>query len=220
MDNIYTLFGTRNSGAGAVDAALGWAGLSARRVEAASWIEGETLDELGRANPLRQIPTLLLPDGSVMTESAAILIHLGLAHPASGLLPADEAQRAQAVRGLVFIAANLYAAISVIDYPERWCANADDDAAVKERIKRGTRDRLHRHWDIFATQFAAGAETGFLLGAEPGALDILASVVSRWAGARQHLQQMHPALHALLLRVDAHPRLAAVFEHYWPSQGT
>ena len=29
--------------------------------------------------------------------------------------------RAQALRGLVFIAANCYAAIGVIDYPERWC---------------------------------------------------------------------------------------------------
>ena len=90
-------------------------------------------------NPLAQIPTLVLPDGSVMTESAAILIHLGLAHPESGLLPAD-AHRAQMLRGLVYIAANCYAAIGIIDYPERWCSDADEDD--RKRINAGTRQRL------------------------------------------------------------------------------
>ena len=58
---------------------------------------------LANLSPLGQVPTLQLPDGTVMTESAAILIWLGLRHPASGLLPADYEQ---AIRGLTFIAAN------------------------------------------------------------------------------------------------------------------
>src|SRR6266496_2855306 len=83
---------------------------------------GPGLEELKRVNPLAQIPTLVLEDGTVMTESAAILIWLGLRHPKSGLLPAEPAQ---AIRGLVFIAANCYAAIGIIDYPERFCADCD-----------------------------------------------------------------------------------------------
>ena len=35
-------------------------------------------------NPMRQIPTLVLPDGEVMTESAAILIYLADLHPRRG----------------------------------------------------------------------------------------------------------------------------------------
>ena len=53
-----------------------------------------------------------------------------------------------------YIAANCYAAISIIDYPERWCAEADADEAVKERIRAGTRARLHRHWEMFADSSA------------------------------------------------------------------
>jgi len=86
-----------------------------RVVTAATWEPESALAELRRANALQQVPTLVLEDGSVLTESAAILIHIGLTHPASGLLPQDGAARAQAIRGLVFIAANCYAAIGVID---------------------------------------------------------------------------------------------------------
>src|SRR5450830_876620 len=128
---MYTLYGFKGSGSAAVEAALEMAGLPYRRVDAASWAPGSAVDELQRVNPLRQIPTLQLPDGAILTESAAILLHLGLHHPSSHLLPIDPEQRAQAIRGLVFIAANCYAAISVIDFPERWCVDAD--AAMLEQ---------------------------------------------------------------------------------------
>ncbi|WP_077036867.1 glutathione S-transferase family protein [Pelomonas sp. KK5] len=215
---MYTLYGTRGSGSAAIEAALEWAAEPFDRVDAASWIPGEGTEALKRINPMAQIPTLLLPDGSILTESAAILIHLGLALPRSGLLPEDASARAQAIRGLVFIAANCYSAISVIDFPERWHLDADDGSIANVCIQRGARHRLHLHWDAFAAQTPAGA-SGFLLGRpEPGALDLLAAVVSRWSGARQHLQHTHAELHALLLRVDTHPRLAAVFERHWPTQ--
>ncbi|MFH7468113.1 glutathione S-transferase family protein, partial [Pseudomonas syringae group genomosp. 7] len=75
---------------------------------------------LRRVNPLLQVPTLVLTDGSVLTESAAILIHLGLEHPESGLLPGNPALRALAFRALVYITANCYAPLGIIDYPQRW----------------------------------------------------------------------------------------------------
>ena len=77
-------------------------------------------------NPWLQVPTLVWDDGTVMTESAAILIELGLRYPASSLLPAAPAARAQTLRGLVYIAANCYAMIGVIDFPDRVMAAPTD----------------------------------------------------------------------------------------------
>jgi GST-like protein len=151
-------------------------------------------------------------DGRVMTESAAILIDLGLAHPASGLLPDDTADRAQVLRGLVLVAANCYAAIGVIDHPERWLPEGTE--AEHQRLRDGARRRLHEAWSVFAEQFPPRHD--FLGGARPGALDLLAAVVSRWSGARPHLARQHPGLHALLLRVQAHPVLEPVFRRHWP----
>jgi GST-like protein len=114
---------------------------------------------------------------------------------------------------MVFIAANCYAAISVIDFPERWCAGADDDAAVKERIRSGTRARLHQHWEMFADLFPGRP---FLAGERLGALDIHAAVVSKWSGARAHIESRRPEFHATLSRIEAHPKVAAVFAQHWP----
>jgi GST-like protein len=206
---MLTLFGALDSGSAAIEMALAAAGVPFRHVRAATWEPDSELDRLGLANPLRQIPTLLMDDGSVLTESAAILIHLGLLHPASGLLPADPAARAQAIRGLVYIAANCYAAIGIIDYPERWCADIDD--SVRERLLRGTHARLHESWVVFADQF------GELLAGEPGALAFLAAVVSRWSGSRDALRSRRPEFLATLQRLDTHPALTPVIARHWPA---
>lgn len=208
---MYTLFGTQGSGAASIEAALTLAGVQFRLVGAAAGEPGPDLDELRRVNPLGQVPTLLLPDGSVLTESAAILIHLGLEYPGIGLLPAGVAAQAQAIRGLVYIAANCYPAIGIIDFPERWCANAD--AETGERIRTGTRERLHYLWEIFADTFPARP---FLTGEFLGAVDLLAAVVSKWSGARGHLVTSRPAFSALLARIESDPRVAPIFTRHWP----
>jgi GST-like protein len=208
---MYTLYGSKGSGSAAIEAAFELASAPWRLVRTASWEPGESFDELLRINPLGLVPTLLLPDGSVLTESAAILIHLGDAHPASDLLPRDANARAQSIRGLVYIAAHCYAAIGIIDYPERWVA--DPDEATAERIRAGTRAKLYRSWEIFADLFPGHP---YLAGADIGALDLLAAVVSKWSGTRAHLANARPALHATLARIESHPRLAAVFQRHWP----
>jgi GST-like protein len=209
---MYTLYGKKGSGSASTQVALDIIGAPYRIVETASWDTNDAFVELLKVNPLGQIPTLLLDDGSVLSESAAILIYLGGAHPESGLLPRDASARAQMIRGLVFVAANCYAAISIIDYPERWCTDADADDAVKERIRAGTRARLHRHWEMFADLFPANPYLG---GKELGALDILAAVVSKWSGSRKHLEKARPAFYATLMRIEAHPKVAPVFAQHW-----
>jgi len=206
-----TLYGTQGSGSAAVEAALAIAGVEARLVDAASWQESPGLDELKRINPLAQIPTLVLDDGSVLSESAAILIHLGLVHPESGLLATDPRQRAQQIRGLVYIAANCYAGIGILDYPDRWYPDPDD--AVKKAMQTRGRARLHELWQTFADQFPGRP---WLSGERIGALDVLAATVSKWSGARQALAISRPQFSELLARIDAEPRVAAVWARHWP----
>lgn len=211
----YTLFGTQGSGSAAVEVALERIGLPFRNVRASSWEPDSALDELRALNPLGQIPTLRLPDGSVMTESAAILMHLGLVHPEAGLLPTAPGARAQALRGLVFIAANCYANVSLSDYPERWIIEySDADSALRERVRLGARAQLHRSWEIFADSFQARP---FYNGDAPGALDFLAAVVSKWSGTRAHLKKHRPQFLATVLRIEQHPHVAPVFARHWPA---
>ena len=211
---MLTLYGSRGSGSAAAEMALTACRAPYSLVQASRWQAGSTFDELQKINPLGQIPTLVLDDGTVLTESAAIQLHLALAYPAAGLLPQDPSARAQSLRGLVFITANCYAAISVIDYPERWCDEIDE--ATKLRINSAARRRLHRAWVVFADQFADQfAGQPFLSGTEPGALDFLAVVVSSWAGSRAHLKAERPSFCATLLRIEAHERVAPVMKAHF-----
>jgi GST-like protein len=207
----HTLYGSLGSGSAAIEIALRACGLPYAVVRASTWEPDSAVDALARVNPLRQIPTLVLPDGSVLTESAAILIHLGLVAPEGRLLPGDAGARAQAIRGLVFIAANCYAAIGINDYPERWTAATSPGA--HDKLRQGARRQLHRHWEVFADTFPA---TPWLSGETPGALDFLAVVVSKWAGTRAHLEVHRPELLAVLRDIETHPVVAPVLGEHWP----
>jgi GST-like protein len=209
----YTLYGTRGSGSAAVEMALQACGVPWTAVEAASWRPGSAIAQLARVNPLLQIPTVQLPDGSVLTESAAILLHLALTFPERGLLPEGPAARAQALRGLVYIAANCYAAIGVVDFPARW--TTEPAGSAHDAVREAARQRLFHGWNVFADSFAAQP---YLSGEAPGALDFLAVVVSMWGEARRHIAASRPAFTAALERIQTHPRVQPVFRQHWPAK--
>ena len=200
-----TLFGSPGSGSAAIEMALRAAAVEYELVRASSWEPRSERKRLLGVNPLGQIPTLILLDGTVLTESAAILISLGLQYPRAGLLPEAEGARALAIRGLVFIAANCYAAVSVSDYPARWTTSKSSQA--REQVRQAARAQLHRSWEIFADTFA-GAHV--LSVERPGALAFLAVVVSQWSGSRAHLRESRPTFFEALGRLEHHPRVAAV----------
>lgn len=208
----HILFGSQGSGSAAIEVALRRCNLAYRIARAATWEADSALTELRQVNLLQQIPTLVFPDGSIMTESAAILIHLGLTNPASGLLPDSPSARAQAIRGLVFIAANCYSAIGIIDYPERWTIGETD--LSHDELRQGAKRRLHKTWEIFADSvFVALAPAGN----QPGALEILAAVVSKWSGTRLHLAEHRPEFAAALAFIDQHETVESVFAEHWPT---
>ena len=77
---MYTLYGKTGSGSAAIEAALTLTRQPFRIVETATWEQNDAYAELLAVNPLGQIPTLVLDDGTALSESAAILIHLGTVH--------------------------------------------------------------------------------------------------------------------------------------------
>jgi GST-like protein len=205
---MYTLYGTDGSGSCMIEIALQRCAVPWHRVDASSWHEGEGSEALARINPLKQIPTLVTPDGQVLTESAAILIHLGLEFPDANLLAGN---RAQVLRGLLYIAANCYSAIGIIDYPQRWLGDAGE--SLQTQLVTGTRRYLHQAWVVFADQFA---DQLFAPDNVPNALGIMSAAVSRWEEGREVLRSLAPGFAHTLERVDADPVVAPVFARHWP----
>jgi glutathione S-transferase len=66
--------------------------------EHANWSVGKDFDRIREYNPLGRVPTLVLPGGETLFESAAILDHLDeLAGPERALLPASGRDRREAL---------------------------------------------------------------------------------------------------------------------------
>ncbi|WP_240670883.1 glutathione S-transferase [Cronobacter condimenti] len=207
---MYTLYGTARSGSAAIEMALKACGVEYRICTASSWQKESHLEELRQINPLVQIPTLILADGSELTESAAILIYLGMEYPASGLLSQDAAVRAQQLRGLVYIAANCYASVGIIDYPERWLPDGTEDHNTQ--LAQGTVQKLYQQWDSFSDVFFGSKAWQ---PAHPGGLEMLAAVVTRWSQAREHLRLSRPGFCLSLTEAEKHPAIRDVIENHW-----
>ncbi|PLP20404.1 glutathione S-transferase, partial [Klebsiella michiganensis] len=86
---------------------------------------GPQRDRLKKINPLCQVPTLTLADGSVMTESAAIALMILDVRPDLAPAPGSP-QRHAFQRLLIWLVANVYPTFTFADYPERWAADAPD----------------------------------------------------------------------------------------------
>jgi glutathione S-transferase len=128
----YTLYSHDGSGGFAVEAALVKAG-AAHQVITVDTAKGEqNRPEFVAINPMRQVPVLTLPDGTPMTESAAIVVHLAHAFPDKGLAPKPATPaHARFLRWMFFMAANLYEGDLRYFYAERYTTDPAGAAGVK-----------------------------------------------------------------------------------------
>ena len=212
MDSHYILYSDRGSGGVAVEAALT---LMGRRYDLVEAPTSEPEDAAGgdrvlAANPMRQVPALVLPGGEIMTESAAILIRLGELHPQAGLAPGpDDPRRAAFLRWMAFVSAAIYSLYWVKDDPARL---APDPAAQPALVARSLA-RIAECWGIMERQVAPGR---YLLGDDLTVLDLYVTVVSRFNPRRLRFYEVAPRMGEVVRRVDDDPRLAAFWAERYP----
>ena len=96
-------------------------------------------------------------------------------HPEAKLLPTDSAERAQALRWLLFLGTEIYPVVEINDYPERFTADPESDPkAMRENARRIWRDR----WTIVENNVSGDP---YLLPSGCTLADFYIAVVSRWA---------------------------------------
>jgi len=148
----YTLYGDLGSGAFSAEAALAETG-AAYNFELVSLEKNEQKAPAFLAiNPSGKIPALRLPEGDIVTESAAILLTLADHFPQGRLLPpGGGSERARAYRWLAFMAGEIYPMVEIVDYPERFVAQ---EPAV-DKLRESARDRV-RERILLIERAAAG----------------------------------------------------------------
>lgn len=218
---MYRLYARRGWGSALVEAQLAALGLEFGLIELGDLFrDAEARARLAPHNPITQVPTLLLPDGQVMTESAAITLHLADATGSALFVPtAGEAVRPRFLRWLVFLVANVYPTFTYGDDPARFVAVE----AARERFAADLGAYTQRLWR--AVEAEAGAP--WFLGARFSALDLYIAVMTHWfLGPREPGQHPRdwfaahcPKLHAIALAADARAEIAAVLARNFERRG-
>ena len=201
---MYELYGTLQTGTCAVQAALEEAGAPYRMIEVTTK-KGEHRTETYRAiNPRQQVPALRLPDGSVVTEGPAILMHIADSHPHRRLAPPPgSAQRAQMDRWLVFFCANVYEGELRKLFGSRYTI----DPAGVEAVQASARAYVERHYRIF--EEAMGDASPFFFGSAITVLEIYVWMLAQWMD-QEWIETNCPRVATLARAVAARPLIAPI----------
>jgi len=190
------LYAAKGCGSALAEIALDWSGV-AYQTEWLDWSEVQAQSHIGlkAANPLHQVPTLVLDDGRILTESAAIVLWLDENYPNARLLPqSGSAERVHALRWLIFLVSTLYPTFSYGDFPARYVADADG----QKQLLAATKMRRKAMWQ----QLNEAALAPWFCGAEPTMLDAYIAVMSKWHPRRAWFTQNAPRLYAIAQRAD------------------
>jgi GST-like protein len=206
----YILYGDPGSGSAPVEMALAEIGapVELRAVP----LEGDhQLTTAYRAiNPMGRLPTLVLPDGTVLTESLAILVTLADRHPAAALLPPPGSiGRAVALRWMTLAATEFYPHVTRYDYPGRFGVAVEQADALRSHAQTMARE-------VMAVIEAHAGLSGdpaapFLLGATFTVADLYIAVLSRWLGGRVWAPRNLPWIEVMAQAVAARPAIAPLW---------
>lgn len=199
------LYGEPGWGSMFVEAQLDWYGLACRFEAVGNlFASAEARAALAQVNPVAQVPTLVLPDGQVMSESAAITLYLAdLTHDDS-LVPGPAApERVAFLRWLVFIVANIYPTFTYGDDPARFVA--------LEAARDGFRAATDAYAQRLYAMLDAAACAPWFLGARFSALDIYIAGLTCWRPRRPWFVKHTPRLAAIANDALAMPELQSAW---------
>lgn len=197
----YRLVGAEGCGSAIVEAAFAMADIRPDLETLAFDDDGGVVGaRIGDLNPLREVPVLILPDGTAMTESGAMILHLAEAAPDSGLAPPPDApDRTAFLHRLMLLCGSIYPTY-VGGALGRNCGDA-----LMERRKRAWRG------------FEAGLGDGpWVLGERFSALDFYLAVMTRWTPGVDWFRAECPKVAAIAWRAGGHPALAPVLARNFP----
>jgi GST-like protein len=205
------LIGSLGCGSMIVEMALALMGLPCEVTDLPYLEQGPGRARLLALNPLGQVPTLVLDDGTVMTESAAILLYLDGRAPRFGLVPAPgDAGRAAFLNRLIRLVAAIYPTFTFGDEPARWTLAGEAADALRQRTD-AAREAMFLDWE------ASAGPGPYAAGPEISALDLYLLPMTYWRPRRAWFAAHTPRLLAFADATAAQPDIAPVFARHLPA---
>ena len=149
-------------------------------------------------NPQGRVPTLVIGE-QVLTESAAIAMHLADLYPDAGLAPAvGTPARGDYYRWICFGLYTLMPAYRAWFYPDEPAGPAHT-GVVRDRA----RVQIEAAWQQVAAHLAVSGP--YLLGRDPCTADFLLTMLMRWSRAMPQPSDRWPELAAFARRMKGRP---------------
>lgn len=159
-------------------------------------------------NPWGQIPALVLPDGTLMTESVAMVLHLADRHPEAKLAPpAGSAESARFLRWLMFMTSTLYVTDLRLYHADQF---TNDPAGVDGVVASALVD-MNRCFAVLNDALNPGP---YLLGETFSAADIYLWMLTCWHPELEKVLAENSRLNQLVELVQARPAIARIWDEH------
>ncbi len=154
-------------------------------------------------NPAGLVPVLITPEGDVLSEAAALMLHLADRHQLTDLAPAlTDKDRGHFLSAVFYIASDIQAEMKRFHFPHRFSLRREDDVAVQEMAKSLVISRLQ----VVNTKLAARGP--FILGARFSLADFYLSFWIAYLD-KEGVCQRYPAVAKLYDLVQSRPTAAS-----------
>ncbi len=203
------LIGSQGCGNVIVESAFALAGVAHDYEEVDYSDDSPTRPRLLHVNPLGQVPTLVLPDGEVMTESLAMLHWIQDQAPAARLIPPKgDPARMRFYRWAVFLIAAVYPTFTYGDDPKKWVGES-------EAARNALRDSSNAHRQKLLAQMNSVCGAPHFLGERFSAIDLYLAAMSHWRPGRKWWAAEAPKLLAAADAARAMPEVGKVFARHF-----
>ena len=191
MSNKVKVYGTKACGSALVEAFLVWKKIPYSRKEIDYTKPSKAFLRL---NPLGQVPTLVMKDGSVMTESLGVANFLGL-------IP--KTKRQEFFRWSTYLVAAIYPTFTYGDDTSQFVSGGK----AQKELRLATDEARKKMWLTFESE----CDTPFFLGREMSVIDIYIFVMSFWRPGQDWFKENTPKLWAVRQCVARDKRFAKVW---------
>ena len=200
---MHRLLACKGCGSAVIESAFALGGIPLEVEDVDYSTSSPTRDRLLAVNPLGQVPALVLPDGSVLTESLAILHYVNDLEPSLDLIPPPgDPTRKAFYRWAVFIVAALYPTWTYGDEPGKW---VKDEAAAKQ-----LRESTDEHRKALWRTVEAEAMGPWFLGDRRSAIDLYLVAMTRWRPGILWFAKNAPKLTAIAKRASDLPEVQPI----------
>lgn len=158
-------------------------------------------------NPVGKVPALVLPDGQILYEAAAIMLYLAEHHRLDDLAPpADHPLRGLFLRSLFYLTNTVQNDYKQFYYPERYST----DPADGPRIKAKSVENLIANWRPVNDHL--GANGPYHLAARFSLADIYVAMLATWFTPMGDLFETFPAIRRCYGLVSQRPAVRRCLE--------